>query len=62
MEGDVITMQEIFSFKQSRVDQDGRVRGRFIYSGVRPKFMERLTSSGIHMPQDIFNPSNVLEI
>ncbi len=62
MEGDVITMQEIFSFKQSRVDTEGNVRGRFIFSGVRPKFMDRLISAGIDLPPDIFDPDNILEI
>jgi pilus assembly protein CpaF len=36
MEGEVITMQEIFSFKQTRVDEEGNVRGRFAFHGVRP--------------------------
>jgi pilus assembly protein CpaF len=62
MEGEIITMQEIFSFKQTRVDPDGIVRGRFGFSGVRPKFAERLVTSGINVPQEIFDPSNVLEI
>ena len=62
MEGDIITMQEIFSFKQTRVDPDGNVRGRFMFHGVRPKFSERLSSAGINVPQEIFDPSNVLEI
>jgi pilus assembly protein CpaF len=62
MEGDIINMQEIFSFKQAGVDPDGNVRGRFAFSGVRPKFSERLISSGIDVPQEIFDPSNVLEI
>lgn len=62
MEGDVITMQEIFSFKQTRVDADGNVRGRFMFHGVRPKFAERLITAGINVPQEIFDPSNVLEV
>jgi len=41
MEGNVITMQEIFTFKQTRVDSNGRVRGYFKFQGIRPKFMER---------------------
>jgi pilus assembly protein CpaF len=62
MEGEVITMQEIFSFKQTRVDEEGNVRGRFAFHGVRPKFGERLKSAGIRLPHEIFDPSNVLEI
>jgi pilus assembly protein CpaF len=62
MEQEMITMQEIFSFKQTRVDGDGKVRGRFAFHGVRPKFAERLTSAGIKLPQEMFDPSNVLDI
>jgi pilus assembly protein CpaF len=62
MEGDVITMQELFSFKQTRVDTDGNVRGHFMFHGVRPKFSERLVAAGINLPQHIFDPSNVLEV
>jgi pilus assembly protein CpaF len=62
MEGDIITTQEIFSFKQTRVDGEGKVRGRFMFSGVRPKFTERLNAAGVWVPQELFDPSNVLEI
>jgi len=62
MEGDVILAQEIFSFKQTRVDPDGNVRGRFMFSGVRPKFVERLISAGINVSREIFDPSNILEV
>jgi pilus assembly protein CpaF len=62
MEGDIITTQEIFSFQQTRVDADGRVRGRFRFLGVRPKFADRLGMAGVHLPQELFDPSNVLEI
>ena len=41
MEGDIITMQEIFSFKQTRVDAQGNVKGFFKFQGVRPKFIEK---------------------
>ena len=54
MEGDVITMQEIFVFEKMGVTQDGKVIGRFRATGVRPKVCERLKASGIHLPADMF--------
>jgi len=54
MEGDVITMQEIFLFEKLGVTQDGKVIGRFRATGVRPKACERLKASGIHLPTDMF--------
>src|SRR3989441_1413910 len=54
MEGDVITMQDIFVFEKMGVTQDGKVIGRFRATGVRPKCCERLKASGIHLPGDMF--------
>jgi len=54
MEGDVITMQEIFVFEKMGVSQDGKVIGRFRATGVRPKCCERLKMAGIHIPADMF--------
>ena len=54
MEGDIITMQEIFLFEKMGVTQDGKVVGRFRATGVRPKVCERLRASGIHLPGDMF--------
>jgi len=54
MEGDVITMQEIFVFEKMGISQDGKVVGRFRATGVRPKCCERLKASGIHLPADMF--------
>ncbi len=54
MEGDVVTTQDIFQFKQSGVDDDGKVRGRFMSTGVRPKFAGRLASNGIRLSNDLF--------
>ncbi len=62
MEGNVITLQEIFSFKQQRIDSNGNVRGIFRFHGVRPKFIERFKVSGIDVPMDLFDPSKVYEI
>jgi pilus assembly protein CpaF len=54
MEGEVITMQEIYVFEKMGVTQDGKVIGRFRATGVRPKCCERLKMSGIHLPADMF--------
>jgi pilus assembly protein CpaF len=50
MEGDVITMQEVMRFEQSHVDEEGRVHGRFVWSGIRPRFFETLRTCGLHVP------------
>ena len=54
MEGDVITMQEIFCFEKLGLNQEGKVIGRFRATGVRPKICERLKASGVHLPPDMF--------
>jgi pilus assembly protein CpaF len=54
MEGEIITMQEIFVFEKMGVTQDGKVVGRFRATGVRPKCCERLKASGIHLAADMF--------
>ena len=54
MEGDVITMQEIFCFEKLGLSLDGKVIGRFRATGVRPKACERLKASGVHLPADMF--------
>ncbi len=55
MEGDVITMQEIFRFDKLGLGPEGRVIGRFVATGVRPKVCERLKSSGIVLPPEMFD-------
>jgi pilus assembly protein CpaF len=54
MEGDVITMQEIFVYEKMGMTQDGKAIGRFRATGVRPKCCERLKASGVHLPADMF--------
>jgi pilus assembly protein CpaF len=54
MEGDIITMQEIFVFERQGIDEDGRVLGRFRATGIRPRFAERLRTSGIELPTALF--------
>lgn len=57
MEGDVITMQEIFAYKQTGVDQDGNIVGHFQATGVRPKFSDRLRAFGVTLPDSMFDPN-----
>jgi pilus assembly protein CpaF len=57
MEGEVITMQEIFAFKQTGLSPDGQVQGYFQASGVRPKFSDRLRAFGAVLPDAMFDPS-----
>ena len=54
MEGDIITMQEIFRFDKLGVAPSGRVIGRFVATGVRPKCCERLQASGVRLPPELF--------
>ena len=56
MEGDTITMQEVFTFKQMGVSSTGAVQGHFTATGVRPRCWERLVSRGIQFPQTLFTP------
>ncbi|HEX9115838.1 MAG TPA: CpaF family protein [Anaerolineae bacterium] len=53
MEGDVITMTDVFSFEQSGYE-NGKVVGRLRPTGLRPKFMDKLEAAGIHLPASIF--------
>jgi pilus assembly protein CpaF len=54
MEGDMITMQEIFAYKMMGVTDDRKVKGKFVTSGIRPKFMSRLEEMGVNLPASLF--------
>jgi pilus assembly protein CpaF len=54
MEQDIITMQEIFRYRQLGVDQNGRAYGQFEATGVRPTFINRLEAKGIKLPANLF--------
>jgi len=54
MEGDVVTMQDIFVFKKRGIRETGEVLGDFVPTGIRPKFSERLLVSGIQLPMLMF--------
>tara|TARA_R110001599_G_scaffold111838_1_gene276408 strand:- start:8658 stop:10046 length:1389 start_codon:yes stop_codon:yes gene_type:complete len=61
MEGDVITMQEIFRFRMKGRDEDGTVLGHFEATGIRPKFMNELSDRGLTLPSELFRPENRIE-
>jgi pilus assembly protein CpaF len=54
MEGDTITMQEVFQYERTGVNADGQVIGRFRPTGIRPRFAERLKASGLQLPRVFF--------
>ena len=55
MEGEVVTMQELFGFEQTGVDSDGRVLGKFKTTGIRPSFASKFEAAGVHLPSDLFS-------
>ena len=61
MEGDLITLQELFVFQQTGLDENRKVRGRFKATGVRPTFFERIAAKGVTLPADLFDPQKVYE-
>lgn len=54
MEGDVITLQDIFRFRQQGLDNRRRVQGNFVYGGVKPLFIKKLEERGVHIPPEVF--------
>ena len=54
MEGEQITMHDVFSFEQQGVDGNGHATGQFICSGIRPRCCERIEQRGINLPMDLF--------
>ena len=62
MEGDTITLQEIFFFEQTGLDVGGAVKGRFRANGIRPRFVERFKALSLPIPNDLFENGKVYEI
>jgi pilus assembly protein CpaF len=62
MEGEVLAMQEIFTFCQTGVSGDGTVLGHFCATGTRPRFWERLQVRGIDLPEGLFDPSLIYDV
>ena len=62
MEGEVVTLQEIFGFEQASVDAEGKVRGKFRAKGVRPRWVDKFKALGIRVSYDIFDTSKSFEV
>jgi pilus assembly protein CpaF len=58
IEGDIITMSEIFKFEREGIDKDGKVVGHFKATGIVPRFRERLVQRGIELGLELFNPGH----
>ena len=61
MEQDTIVMQDIFRYEQDGIDENSRAYGRFVSTGIRPTFMDRLESSGVRLPSSAFRERVMLE-
>jgi pilus assembly protein CpaF len=59
IEGEVMTLQEIFTFEQTGVQDNGSIKGHFKATGIRPHFVERFKALGISIPPDIFEVHKV---
>jgi pilus assembly protein CpaF len=60
MEGEIVTLQDIFVFEKRGLNPDGKVVGRYAATGIRPKFYEKLLAAGIRLRPDLFD--EVVEI
>ena len=60
MEGEVVTLQDLFVFEKRGISPEGRVQGRFAATGIRPKFYEKMLAAGIHLPAELFE--SVVEV
>ncbi len=60
MEGDVVTLQDLFVFEKRGISPEGRVQGRFAATGIRPKFYEKMLAAGIRLPAELFE--SVVEV
>jgi pilus assembly protein CpaF len=59
MEGQTVTLQDVFLFQQTGVDARGKVQGNVVSTGLRPHFIDRFEARGIHLPADIFSAGRV---
>jgi pilus assembly protein CpaF len=58
MEGEIVSMQDVFLFEKQGVSSEGRVLGRFTATGIRPRFEDKLKAAGISLPANFFEPSS----
>jgi pilus assembly protein CpaF len=62
MEGAMITLQEIFSFQQTGIDNEGNINGQFMFHGVRPRFTDKFKIAGVQLPRGLFDPNRTVAI
>ena len=60
MEGDIIQMQDIFTFNRLSTSEDGTVVGEFRASGLRPKCLDEMHRRGVYLPMEYFDPNKPL--
>ena len=60
MEGEVVSLHEIFRFKRLSTDADGNITGEFRATGIRPKFVDKCQSMGVELSPDLFSPDRAL--
>ncbi len=61
MEGEVITMQDLFAYEQTGLSSEGKAVGRFVSTGIRSKFIDRMASMGAHVPPEVFERRILME-
>jgi pilus assembly protein CpaF len=61
MEQDTIVMQDIYHYEKDGIDENGRAFGKFVATGIRPSFMDRLESAGVRLPASAFRQRVMLE-
>jgi len=61
MEQDTLVMQDIYRYQQTGIDESGRALGRFVSTGIRPTFMDRLESAGVRLPGSAFRERVMME-
>jgi pilus assembly protein CpaF len=61
MEQETVVMQDIFHYVQECIDENGRARGHFVATGVRPQFMDRLEAAGVRLPANLFRQRILLK-
>ena len=59
VEGDIISMQEIFAFRKTGLAENGTVLGEFVATGIRPRLSERLAASGVNLPTSMFESTRL---
>ena len=62
MEGNVITLQESFSFQKKRIDDEGKVRGKYAFKGIRPRFIDSFKAAGVPINNKLFDENHIVEI